>query len=100
MSLMVSPRALTRDDTCQHIPPLPPTLSRTCGRNKLTDSSKGKRIFIKDIVHYLAPPNRQKASIAPSLKDLDTEENNLPNGTQTNGTQANGIHHPNGSSSD
>lgn len=28
---------------------------------------KGKRLFIKDIAHYLSPPHSQDASIAPSL---------------------------------
>ncbi|KAK4459013.1 hypothetical protein QBC42DRAFT_15092 [Cladorrhinum samala] len=59
-------------------------------------ASEGKRIFIKDIIHYLLPPNGQKASIAPSLKHLDTDETTLVNGgTKTNGTQTNG-NHPNG----
>ncbi|KAK4169462.1 P-loop containing nucleoside triphosphate hydrolase protein [Cladorrhinum sp. PSN259] len=54
-------------------------------------TSEGKRIFIKDIVHYLLPPNGQKASIAPSLRHLD----NTPNGT-ANGV--NGVNGVNGSS--
>ncbi|PYI23910.1 hypothetical protein BO99DRAFT_156525 [Aspergillus violaceofuscus CBS 115571] len=31
------------------------------------ESSEGKRVFIKDIIHYLLPPHGQPASIAPSL---------------------------------
>ncbi|KAK2762103.1 hypothetical protein FQN54_001110 [Arachnomyces sp. PD_36] len=31
------------------------------------ESSEGKRLFIKDIIHYLCPPDNQPASIAPSL---------------------------------
>ncbi len=31
---------------------------------------KGKRIFIKDIIHYLVPPNGKPASIAPSLQRI------------------------------
>ncbi|KAL1963660.1 hypothetical protein VTN77DRAFT_7981 [Rasamsonia byssochlamydoides] len=31
------------------------------------ESAEGKRIFIKDIIHYLVPPNGKPASIAPSL---------------------------------
>lgn len=30
--------------------------------------SQGKRIFIKDITHYLVPPSKQEARIAPSLR--------------------------------
>ncbi|KAI9760471.1 MAG: hypothetical protein M4579_001665 [Chaenotheca gracillima] len=31
------------------------------------ESAEGKRLFIKDIAHYLAPPHGDQASIAPSL---------------------------------
>lgn len=31
------------------------------------ENSEGKRIFIKDITHYLVPPERKPASTAPSL---------------------------------
>jgi len=31
------------------------------------EASEGKRVFIKDITHYLLPPNQQDARIAPSL---------------------------------
>ncbi|KAI9808204.1 MAG: hypothetical protein M1825_004661 [Sarcosagium campestre] len=31
------------------------------------ESDKGKRLFIKDITHYLVPPNGAEATIAPSL---------------------------------
>ncbi|KAK8182498.1 P-loop containing nucleoside triphosphate hydrolase protein [Phyllosticta citribraziliensis] len=31
------------------------------------ENTQGKRIFIKDIAHYLCPPNGKPASIAPSL---------------------------------
>ncbi|ERF69988.1 hypothetical protein EPUS_03540 [Endocarpon pusillum Z07020] len=31
---------------------------------------KGKRIFIKDIIHYLVPPGGKPASIAPSLQRI------------------------------
>ncbi|KAG7290958.1 hypothetical protein NEMBOFW57_000964 [Staphylotrichum longicolle] len=51
--------------------------------------SKGKRLFIKDIAHYLLPPNHQPASIAPSLRDADTDGTaaaQQPNGAATNGT--------------
>jgi len=33
------------------------------------ESEEGKRLFIKDITHYLVPPNKQPASVAPSLVD-------------------------------
>ncbi|KAN0070811.1 P-loop containing nucleoside triphosphate hydrolase protein [Elaphomyces granulatus] len=32
------------------------------------ESLEGKRLFIKDIIHYLLPPSGQPASIAPSLQ--------------------------------
>jgi len=31
------------------------------------ESSEGKRLFIKDIIYYLFPPNGESASIAPSI---------------------------------
>ncbi|OJD13531.1 hypothetical protein AJ78_06015 [Emergomyces pasteurianus Ep9510] len=31
------------------------------------EASEGKRLFIKDIIHYLVPPSGKPASIAPSL---------------------------------
>lgn len=31
------------------------------------EGSEGKRLFIKDIIHYLFPPDQQPAKIAPSL---------------------------------
>ncbi|KKK26934.1 hypothetical protein P175DRAFT_0152030 [Aspergillus ochraceoroseus IBT 24754] len=34
------------------------------------EASEGKRIFIKDILHYLLPPNANPASIAPSLNRI------------------------------
>ncbi|KXG49338.1 uncharacterized protein PGRI_032080 [Penicillium griseofulvum] len=50
------------------------------------ETTQGKRIFIKDIDHYLLPPNGQPASIAPSLL-------RLKRGVGTNGEshQANGV---------
>ncbi|KAK0645887.1 P-loop containing nucleoside triphosphate hydrolase protein [Cercophora newfieldiana] len=49
--------------------------------NQLRDEiSKGKRVFIKDIIHYLFPPNKAPAQIAPSLRSEDTYTNS------TNGT--------------
>lgn len=51
----------------------------------LTIKPQGKRVFIKDITHYLVPPNKQAARIAPSLR--------IPKrgvGTDDKGTSANG----------
>lgn len=43
--------------------------------------SQGKRVFIKDIIHYLLPPNAKPPQIAPSLM---SKKRGI--GTQTNGT--------------
>lgn len=53
--------------------------------------SQGKRVFIKDIDHYLLPPNSQPASIAPSLL-------RVKRGVGTNGDshKANGVNGANG----
>ncbi|KAJ5131453.1 uncharacterized protein N7515_007492 [Penicillium bovifimosum] len=50
------------------------------------EATEGKRVFIKDIDHYLLPPNGQPASTAPSL--LRTKR-----GVGTNGVthEANGV---------
>ncbi|KAF2216167.1 hypothetical protein CERZMDRAFT_55902 [Cercospora zeae-maydis SCOH1-5] len=34
------------------------------------ESAEGKRVFIKDITHYLLPPNHQEARLAPSLQKI------------------------------
>ncbi|KAL2838882.1 P-loop containing nucleoside triphosphate hydrolase protein [Aspergillus pseudoustus] len=60
--------------------------------------NEGKRIFIKDILHYLLPPHSKKASIAPSLhrikRGVGTEsEETLASkavGNGVNGVDANG----------
>ncbi|KAL3463235.1 P-loop containing nucleoside triphosphate hydrolase protein [Aspergillus heterothallicus] len=60
--------------------------------------NEGKRIFIKDILHYLLPPHGKKASIAPSLnrikRGVGTEgEDTLASkavGNGVNGVDANG----------
>ncbi|KAE8145209.1 hypothetical protein BDV25DRAFT_133992 [Aspergillus avenaceus] len=49
----------------------------------------GKRVFIKDIIHYLFPPSGKPASIAPSLKRVERGV-----GTGSNGSvehSANGV---------
>ncbi|KAL2137333.1 hypothetical protein VTI74DRAFT_3273 [Chaetomium olivicolor] len=43
--------------------------------------NQGKRLFIKDIAHYLLPPNGKPASIAPSLRDFNTNGTVHANGT-------------------
>ncbi|OBT89664.1 hypothetical protein VE02_01804 [Pseudogymnoascus sp. 03VT05] len=48
-------------------------------------TEEGKRVFIKDITHYLAPPHRNPASIAPSLGGAPKR------GVGTNGAGTNGI---------
>jgi hypothetical protein len=55
---------------------------------------QGKRVFIKDILHYLVPPNQQAPKLAPSLyppkRGIGTE-------TASNGANGvNGSHHVNG----
>ncbi|KAK4039218.1 hypothetical protein C8A01DRAFT_47296 [Parachaetomium inaequale] len=47
--------------------------------------SEGKRLFIKDIAHYLLPPDHKPASLAPSLDTHKTTTNGTTNGTHTNG---------------
>lgn len=56
---------------------------------------QGKRVFIKDIDHYLLPPNGQPASIAPSLlrvkRGVGTNGDSTANGVNgANGTHTNG----------
>ncbi|EXJ92691.1 hypothetical protein A1O3_01243 [Capronia epimyces CBS 606.96] len=55
------------------------------------EESEGKRLFIKDIIYYLVPPDRQPARIAPSLH---TKKRGI--GTESeNGVKAtNGEHEP------
>ncbi|OBT44211.1 hypothetical protein VE00_05422 [Pseudogymnoascus sp. WSF 3629] len=48
-------------------------------------TEEGKRVFIKDITHYLAPPHRNPASIAPSLGGAPKR------GVGTNGAATNGV---------
>lgn len=62
-------------------------------------SQQGKPIFIKDIIHYLVPPNRKPASIAPSLqrikRGVGTEEvngNHHTNGVNGAAVNGNGVH--------
>ncbi|KAI1180190.1 hypothetical protein F4777DRAFT_574472 [Nemania sp. FL0916] len=62
------------------------------------DASDGKRVFIKDMAYYLAPPNSAPPSIAPSLRKYMSGES-ATNGEQTNGHHVNGVNgvsHANG----
>lgn len=66
------------------------------------ESSEGKRLFIKDILHYLFPPHQKPATIAPSLqrvkRGVGTEsatpngQKALPNGNAVDSAQQNGVH--------
>ncbi|KAF7593283.1 hypothetical protein BBP40_011741 [Aspergillus hancockii] len=55
------------------------------------EASEGKRVFIKDILHYLLPPNGKPASIAPSLQRRERGV-----GTETNGNVDTSVHAANG----
>lgn len=65
--------------------------------------SQGKRIFIKDIIHYLLPPSGKPASIAPSLnrikRGVGTQDSG-PVDASVGDMNGNGVHdpsdHPNG----
>lgn len=54
-------------------------------RHQINATLQGKRVFIKDITHYLAPPHGNRASIAPSLGGIPKR------GVGTNGTVANDV---------
>ncbi|KAH0149971.1 NAD(P)-binding protein, partial [Aureobasidium melanogenum] len=43
---------------------------KTIFDNIMKENEEGKRIFIKDITHYLSPPDGKPASIAPSLMQV------------------------------
>ncbi|KAF7897476.1 hypothetical protein EAF00_005704 [Botryotinia globosa] len=72
------------------------------------EGKEGKRLFIKDIIHYLVPPQGKPASIAPSLggksvkKGVGTNgETNRGNGAsngETNGVNGHTNGHTNGHS--
>jgi Sulfotransferase domain len=50
---------------------------------------KGKRIFIKDIIHYLVPPNGKPATVAPSLQRIKRGVGtNGHSSAKVNGTKA------------
>ncbi|GKZ21175.1 hypothetical protein AbraIFM66951_008638 [Aspergillus brasiliensis] len=60
------------------------------------EASEGKRIFMKDIMHYLLPPYGKPASIAPSLHRIKRGVGTASNGETAplpaDGPQANGHH--------
>lgn len=68
------------------------------------EGSEGKRVFIKDIIHYLLPPNGKPAQIAPSLvkrkRGIGTEINGT-DGTSNGASDSasNGSSRPTSSSS-
>lgn len=53
--------------------------------HQINTTLQGKRVFIKDITHYLAPPHGKPASIAPSLAGPPKR------GVGTNGAVTNGV---------
>ncbi|KAI9781711.1 MAG: hypothetical protein M1835_004242 [Candelina submexicana] len=55
-------------------------------------TNQGKRLFIKDITHYLVPPNGHPASIAPSLLPLKKGVGTLESQHNANG-ETNGVAH-------
>ncbi|KAH0356325.1 NAD(P)-binding protein, partial [Aureobasidium melanogenum] len=69
---------------------------KTIFDNIMKENEEGKRIFIKDITHYLSPPDGKPASIAPSLMQVKrgvgtngsnplTDIANGSKGSETNG---------------
>ncbi|PLB48238.1 hypothetical protein P170DRAFT_410934 [Aspergillus steynii IBT 23096] len=73
------------------------------------EASEGKRIFIKDIIHYLLPPSGKPVSIAPSLnrikRGVGTESSVPVDDASVGGMNGNGVahdssdHHPDGQQS-
>ncbi|MCJ1258160.1 helicase [Lignoscripta atroalba] len=57
------------------------------------ESAEGKRLFIKDMIYYLVPPNGKPASIAPSL--ARKERGVGTNGISSELQSANGVSSPN-----
>ncbi|KAK4697640.1 hypothetical protein P7C71_g462, partial [Lecanoromycetidae sp. Uapishka_2] len=57
------------------------------------ESAEGKRLFIKDIIHYLVPPNSAAASIAPSLarKKRGVGTSSIDHANGPSGGDSNGI---------
>ncbi|PSK51872.1 hypothetical protein B9Z65_3139 [Elsinoe australis] len=56
----------------------------------LAEGSEGKRIFIKDIAHYLSPPHKKPAAIAPSLQSVKRGVGTSQSFEQTNRAKTNG----------
>ncbi|PWY88726.1 hypothetical protein BO94DRAFT_556147 [Aspergillus sclerotioniger CBS 115572] len=59
------------------------------------EASEGKRIFMKDIMHYLLPPDGKPASIAPSLRRIKRGVGTESTG-ETTPQPVVGAHHANG----
>ena len=59
-------------------------VTRKFTHGKILTCLQGKRVFIKDIDHYLLPPNDLPASVAPSLR-------RIKRGVGTNGEITNGV---------
>ncbi|SPQ22748.1 9be7ff2c-00ce-4db7-9790-18a4e62b706e [Thermothielavioides terrestris] len=64
---------------------------KASGFDQVTFKDVGKRVFIKDIAHYLLPPNQKPASIAPSLRD--SHAGALADGATPNGAGTGGASH-------
>ncbi|OCT49768.1 hypothetical protein CLCR_07105 [Cladophialophora carrionii] len=64
------------------------------------EQAKGKRVFIKDILHYLVPPNQQAPKLAPSLyphrRGIGTEATSNGANRSHGSDHANGINGVNG----
>ncbi|KAL2220905.1 P-loop containing nucleoside triphosphate hydrolase protein [Thermoascus aurantiacus ATCC 26904] len=59
------------------------------------EASEGKPVFIKDIIHYLVPPNGKPASIAPSLQRIKrgVGTGDVNGSHHASGVDGNGAHH-------
>ncbi|KAF4637898.1 hypothetical protein G7Y89_g174 [Cudoniella acicularis] len=53
------------------------------------EGEEGKRLFIKDITHYLVPPEGKQASIAPSLGGMTIKKDVGTSGNPTDGLNGN-----------
>ncbi|RDW71273.1 hypothetical protein BP6252_07836 [Coleophoma cylindrospora] len=56
------------------------------------EHEEGKRLFIKDITHYLVPPEGKPATIAPSLGGKRVKKGVGTNGTTNGANGVNGVH--------
>ncbi|KAK2630272.1 hypothetical protein QTJ16_001092 [Diplocarpon rosae] len=58
------------------------------------ESKEGKRLFIKDITHYLMPPEGKLATIAPSLGGQRAKQGVGTNGATNGATNGHANRHP------